>query len=1245
MVAATFVALVALPVFAQSSPIAGLVNTGRNQSVGQSDSNWTILETGTSGVVVSYAYPLANTTQSKWIWQATNGQPTTVTRTFRTTFTLNATEVATARIAGRWATDNFGDDILINGVSTGQTATVHEVWANFVVASGFVAGLNTIDFVVRDVGTVAAFRAEIVGYTGYEPAVMTDAVSRELAFAVDTVGQSSGSGGNSVVRDAVSRELAFAVDTVGQSSGSGGNSVVRDAVSREAAFVMVPPPCETQVLAPVTAAVGFRSGTNQCTLTTAGAYCAWSVVSEASWMTVSAPSSGNGTGATVNYVVAENQALTPRTGTLRAGNSTLTVTQAAAADCDSNGVGDPADIDAGLLSDCDGNRIPDGCDIAAGGVEDLDGNGVPDSCQTRDLVVEWTTTPPTNILPNLPTTISYRVRNIGNGPVHASWVENIRLSADATIGSDTDIAAFARVNEIIQPGAFVERSDTIIVPLDQVGTRRLVVALDTTNQVAEGATGEANNQAMHPSPIVVDACNSTNYLVAACEAATLNIPATPGDGANVEIFNGVGGGVPPTPAQIASRVPSGVMLTPYIDYPNPGVHVTIGQNLTNFFASTTVPPAQVASIAASNFILRITALLRIEREMDREPATPQIDISLGVGSDDGYHLTVGSTFLGSVGDRPFSYSWVDVDFETEGLYPVTLLFAANSVGYSGLEFAWNTALAGSQLIPQSVMYLAATDCDRKVEFEDLAVGSVVTGQYAVLGLQSRVLGGNVQVTNANPTKFVPVSGTKVLADPGASPADTGLVEFTFVVPGTENKATVDRFSLFVIDAESIGSLVRAFDSYGNEIFSEQVNAGGGTQTPVTIDRIGISRVVVSLGSGSDTSAIDNICFDRPTLDCYQNELTPSAASFAFAGGSGNATVTTAGATCPWSVESDVAWITFPSGAGGTGATGSFAYAVAANTGVAARVGTISAQDATLIVTQAGAPDCNGNGVGDPSEIAAGTTPDCNGNGVPDACDIAVGTASDADANGVPDSCQYADLVLVSVETVPSSPTATQAFELRWTVRNAGNWPVSGTRVDRFLLSADAQIGGDALLVESTRSETLAPGEEGSYSIAATAPLAQVGARRIVTALDAGDIVRETTAGNANNLSIDSAVTNIIAPPLPDLAVDMVTAPSSVQATVPFVVQYRVRNLGATPTAVPFLEEVFTSSDAVVGSDVLVKQTLQTAIVPAGAEIIRTASVVVAAAQEGAQRFVVRVDAGNAVGEFPIDDANTVAIGA
>jgi predicted outer membrane repeat protein len=68
------------------------------------------------------------------------------------------------------------------------------------------------------------------------------------------------------------------------------------------------------------------------------------------------------------------------------------------------------------------------------------------------------------------------------------------------------------------------------------------------------------------------------------------------------------------------------------------------------------------------------------------------------------------------------------------------------------------------------------------------------------------------------------------------------------------------------------------------------------------------------------------------------------------------------------------------------------------------------------------PDCNGNGIGDLHDVAAGTSSDCdadgvpdecepfkdcNANGVRDACDIANGTSADCNGNGIPDECELA----------------------------------------------------------------------------------------------------------------------------------------------------------------------------------------------------------------------------------------------
>ena len=51
-----------------------------------------------------------------------------------------------------------------------------------------------------------------------------------------------------------------------------------------------------------------------------------------------------------------------------------------------------------------------------------------------------------------------------------------------------------------------------------------------------------------------------------------------------------------------------------------------------------------------------------------------------------------------------------------------------------------------------------------------------------------------------------------------------------------------------------------------------------------------------------------------------------------------------------------------------------------------------------------ARDCNGNGIGDDTEIALEPSRDCNGNGTLDSCDLANGTSQDCNTNMSPDEC-------------------------------------------------------------------------------------------------------------------------------------------------------------------------------------------------------------------------------------------------
>ncbi|PNY36622.1 hypothetical protein C2E31_12300 [Rhodopirellula baltica] len=347
-------------------------------------------------------------------------------------------------------------------------------------------------------------------------------------------------------------------------------------------------------------------------------------------------------------------------------------------------------------------------------------------------------------------------------------------------------------------------------------------------------------------------------------SADAPLPIVAGDGVSIDLYNGIGGGPAPTPATIAALTPSGTTLSPFVDFPNPGSVINVGNSFNNFFASTTTPPDQVSGLSASNFILDIDFYLRVEESMDLTPATDDIDISISVGSDDGFYLTVDNAFIGSTGDRAFSFSGFNLSFAEPGLYPVDLLFSANSVGQSGLELHWNTASTGSQLIPQSAMYVDPNVGNQQITFEELTAGAIVSDQFVDKGILFSTLGGQLQVTDAFPSDFVPVSAPYVFADPTANPTETGEVEFTFVVPGTSVPASTDLFSFYAIDAEGIGVTATAFDQTGAVLFSDTFNAGGATQDLVTIAEPGIAKVVLTLGDTTDTSAIDNITFNTPT---------------------------------------------------------------------------------------------------------------------------------------------------------------------------------------------------------------------------------------------------------------------------------------------------------------------------------------------------------------------------------------------
>ena len=173
-IALTLLSLALLAAPATAAPITTLFSTGLDSNgnplaAGAADLDYIILETGDPTMVMTNTnYYLPNDAGSQWISETAEGRETYMTRTYQTTFDLTGFDHTSASITGWWAVDNFGDDLLINGISTGYTLPDY-LYSNFqtqhalTIASGFQPGINTLEFVVRDVGVRTGLRTYLTG--------------------------------------------------------------------------------------------------------------------------------------------------------------------------------------------------------------------------------------------------------------------------------------------------------------------------------------------------------------------------------------------------------------------------------------------------------------------------------------------------------------------------------------------------------------------------------------------------------------------------------------------------------------------------------------------------------------------------------------------------------------------------------------------------------------------------------------------------------------------------------------------------------------------------------------------------------------------------------------------------------------------------------------------------------------------------------------------------------------------------
>ncbi len=149
-----------------------LYNTGvePNHAVlagGSVDPHYSIVESpdvanlGPKAYVWSDDYPVPvfiyNGPSSAWISPVANNSTVPGRYIYRTEFLIDMADPCTAVLEGSWLLNSSGVDILLNGKSTGVANTAalpYKVAESFTIDKGFVAGLNTLEFVIVDSNVV-----------------------------------------------------------------------------------------------------------------------------------------------------------------------------------------------------------------------------------------------------------------------------------------------------------------------------------------------------------------------------------------------------------------------------------------------------------------------------------------------------------------------------------------------------------------------------------------------------------------------------------------------------------------------------------------------------------------------------------------------------------------------------------------------------------------------------------------------------------------------------------------------------------------------------------------------------------------------------------------------------------------------------------------------------------------------------------------------------------------------------------
>jgi hypothetical protein len=112
----------------------------------------------TSAQGYPFPYGLGDNSTSAWITPTTHTFGPETNYTYKTSFDLT-----TAKIVGRYANDDPLVGMAINGHALTVSGGAMGSWTSFTIASGFVAGINALQFTVNNTGGPTGLRVEFTG--------------------------------------------------------------------------------------------------------------------------------------------------------------------------------------------------------------------------------------------------------------------------------------------------------------------------------------------------------------------------------------------------------------------------------------------------------------------------------------------------------------------------------------------------------------------------------------------------------------------------------------------------------------------------------------------------------------------------------------------------------------------------------------------------------------------------------------------------------------------------------------------------------------------------------------------------------------------------------------------------------------------------------------------------------------------------------------------------------------------------